>query len=206
MTPPEVQPVYLLMPSGGWERAGAPIEAFIDTIAVDPVIAERVLLAVVEYSTFINELYPLGDQLEDAALVTVSNFDGLSYASAFESLVRLMEYDRYRLSDDGVRLGRPLVIAIVHRAPADDDAWLDEHKGIVGREGEAAPVIEVVATDPSARAFADEIAFPSRRCAVATPPVNAGARAAAIVAAAFARGIGVGVESAEGLLNAGLAP
>lgn len=185
MRPPELQPVYLVVPSIG---ARDSVAGFVDALAVDPTLAERVLLSVTEYSTFVDELLPLGDRLEAAARVAPSGFTGLSYASAFDGLARLLAYDRYRLAEDGVRIGRPLVVVIVHAAPSIDDSWHEGHRALVDDE-RAAPVVVAVVTDPSAESFAAGVTFPTQRIPATTNPLNAGEAAASIVIDTFTGGL-----------------
>lgn len=178
-----MQPVYLVVPASG---AGEMVAEFVDALAVDPVIAERVLLGVAEYSKFVNELSPLGHRWEDAARVTPSRFEGVSYAATFGGLAQLLDYDRYRLAENGVRIGRPLVIVVLAAAPSSDDAWRDGHLAIAGEDDQAAPVVSAVVTDPSAESFAAGIAYPTGRVSVVSAPMNAGKAAAAIVFKTFA--------------------
>lgn len=199
MIAPEVQPVYLAVPSRGLGsfESDAAIEGFVDALAVHPAAAERVVLGVVEYSTFVNELFSLGGRMEDAARVTVSGFSGTSYASSFEDLARLLEYDRYRLSGQGVRGGRPLIAMILDAAPQPGDQWEDGHRVLV-ESTFGSPVIVAVTTDATALSFADLVAYPTQLRAVATNSTQAGEVAAAIVIRTIAlRGINELSESVD---------
>jgi uncharacterized protein YegL len=201
-----MQPVYLALPSSGWGRGGTDatdvVREFADTVAMRPATAEAMLVGVVEYAGFVHELVPIGAPAEDTARVRVSGFDDLSYASLFTDLTELLEYDRYRLAESGVRAGRPVIVLIVNAAPTPGDAWREAH-AMLTRDGEhglsAPPVITAVAVAPDALCAATEFTFSSRPCPLAMSPASAGRLAAAAAFAACGRGRrGIGVtEEAE---------
>lgn len=187
--PQEVQPVYLLVPSRGY---GMPtpteldpvIAGFIDALAVCPAAAEGMLIGVSEYSTFVNELFPLRAAWEDAVQVSVSGFDDLDFAASFDDLARLVAYDGYRLAGQGVRACRPLIVMILDTAPLPDDDWASGYRALCGTADEAdhaAPIIVTVALNATAREFAKTIAHPAVWTSVAGNVDGAGALAASAV-------------------------
>jgi uncharacterized protein YegL len=186
VTAPEVLPVYLAVPSSGTAPLGAAdpvIASFADGLALHPTMTERVLLGVVEYSQFANELCPLGTTLESAAHLAVSGFDGISFGALFNGMAQLLEYDRYRLSGHGVRLGRPVLAVIVNSTPSVGDCWHDDHRSLIDLSdavGRGAPVVVAVSTAAAAVEDAAAMASSADLHATATDSARAGEVAASL--------------------------
>ncbi len=175
MSPP-LRPVYLVLPSSGWEHgardASVVISGFADTVAMCPATAEAMLLGVVEYADFSHELAPIGTSAETLAAIKLSGFDGLSFANLFTGLTELLDYDRYRLEESGVRAGRPAIVLVLNTAPARDDGWQRAHALLTrepGRSVSAPPAISVVAVTAEAHCAAGDFTFPARSGLLASP-------------------------------------
>ncbi|WP_071288554.1 hypothetical protein [Mycolicibacterium llatzerense] len=166
-------PVYLAVPS---TMRGVPA-AFVDRLAVDPVAADRMLLATTEYSTFVHELSALGTPVEYQSGVDVSTFEGLNFAAAFGDLARLIAYDRHRTAEQGIRTGRPIVALIVETPPAADDNWAPAHADLIA----AGVTVAAVSCRPEAAAAAAAMASPVGGCAAASTGRAAGNAAAALL-------------------------
>ena len=200
MSAPRLQPVYLALPSRGLGEvapqlgASTAITAFVDHLARHPATAESAAVGAVEFCAFVNELGPLGTPLRTIARLSVSGFDGLSYTALFDELAALLRYDAYRLVDDRCRLGRPMIALLLDAPPAADDDWKPAHCRLTAPDDDdTVPEILTVAISPAAQSFAEQVAFPAERSAVAAGPADAGRRAAALTLAAGApqrRGIG----------------
>ncbi len=79
MTRP-LRPVYLALPSYRTDDSAVLCSGFVDELARRPQVDEDVLLGIVEFATFVNELAPLGGSLEQCAGAQVSGFRGVDYA------------------------------------------------------------------------------------------------------------------------------
>jgi uncharacterized protein YegL len=211
VTAPEVLPVYLVLPSRPSDRpdgtGGLTTAAdFVDALALHPTTGERVLLGVIEYSDFANELAPLCDRLDAASRVNVSGFDGLDFAAVLTSLAAQLDYDRFRFAQRDSRIGRPVVVLIVDAEPADGEDWREAHDALVraGDDTSTAPVVVAVATDSALLPFAEAMSFPSRYgCAVANGAA-AGELAASVAIRILERGgIGMTCEPHDGLPTKG---
>lgn len=178
MISPLSQPVYLAVPSRSLHDA--PVEDFFaefaDRVARSAVATDRVRLAVVEYCDFLNELAPLGTALADVAHLRVSGFRGTDYRALFDGLGQMLDYDRYRLSGTGARMGRPFILVVADRAPRPDDHWRGAHSPLFGAAG---PQMRVLATTRAVSGFAQRTSFP--------PPARLEITAVADLAAQAAR-------------------
>ncbi|WP_370500180.1 hypothetical protein NWT09_31010 [Mycolicibacterium sp. jd] len=168
------------------------IPDFVDHLALNPASVERTLIGVAEYSSFLNELCPLGSPVEKIVSTVVSGFDGINYAQLFNGLAELLEYDRHRVE---LPLGRPVVVLIVTQPPARDDEWSGAYQRLICAEdpSTAGRVLLVLATGDSTLEPADAMACPPGISRAGSSAVGIGAAAAQLVIDVLAgvhRGIG----------------
>ena len=184
MTRP-LRPVYLAVPSYRTDDSAPLCSGFVDELARRPQVDEDVLLGIVEFATFVNELTPLGGSLEQCAGAQVSGFRGVDYAGLFDGLALLLDYDAYRLSSSAIRIGHPVIVMVLDTPPAPDDDWRASHRKLCSTE----MFITAVCLSDHVESFGDAVAIPSGNCA-RTTDVHHAARAAAASVAAQVWGIG----------------
>lgn len=184
MTRP-LRPVYLALPSSRTDDSAVLCSGFVDELARRPQVDDDVLLGIVEFATFVNELAPLGGSLEQCAGAQVSGFRGVDYAGLFDGLALLLDYDAYRLSSSAIRVGHPVVVMVLDTPPASDDDWRASHRKLCSTE----MFITAVCLGDHVESFADAVAIPSGHRVRATDAHHA-ARAAAAAVAAQVWGIG----------------
>jgi hypothetical protein len=178
-----LRPVYLAVPSNAaLEQAMAP--EFVDRLARDPATIERVAVGVVEFATFVNELAALSTSLEIVARAAVSGFAPSHYAALFGDAAALLDYDRYRFAERGIRLGPPALVVVVDHPAAPDDPWDDARRTFL-RAGRRTwglpPVIAAVSTRPETDSLAQQMCAPTGTFWSARPLIGAGEAAAALL-------------------------
>lgn len=148
------RPVYLMLPSHRTSDSAALCAGFVDQLARWPQVDEDVLLGIVEFSTFTNELAPLGHPLDQSARAQLSGFAGTCYAGLFDGMAGIVAYDAYRFAAARRRLGVPLIVVVIDTPPEPDDQWAPA----LHRLREFGPMIVAIEVGGEADGFAGDIA------------------------------------------------
>lgn len=173
------RPVYLMLPSHRTSDSAALCAGFVDQLARWPQVDEDVLLGIVEFSTFTNELAPLGNPLDQSARVQLSGFVGTCYEGLFDGMAGIVEYDAYRFAGEGRRLGVPIIVVVIDTPPDPDDQWAPALHRLCG----VGPMIVAVGVGGKADGFAGDISQTTGPSVSASDADDAALLAAAAVSA-----------------------
>ncbi len=132
-------PVYIVVDVGGAagqqivDFVGPVIDSLFRRISADPMLDERLSLAVWEFADEVSVLTPLV-HLTDVAKIPRPRAGGESgYSTMFRRLKEHIDADVTRLRDQGLPVVRPCVLLFTTGKPCDTD-WRTEHRLLVGEQ------------------------------------------------------------------------
>jgi uncharacterized protein YegL/tetratricopeptide (TPR) repeat protein len=142
---PTVLPVYIVCDESS-SMSGEPIRAVndalavvINTLALNPVISEKIRLSVIGFSDSAHVLLPLTDLATTAAIPPLFPQGAASFGKAFDLLYEVIPTDLSRMSKDGSRLFRPVIFFLSDGHPTDD--WAPSYRRLTDRKWSQHPRI-----------------------------------------------------------------
>ncbi|MER5620224.1 VWA domain-containing protein [Streptosporangium sp. NPDC002544] len=141
----QVLPFYLVCDES-YSMQGAPLDAInrelpeiYREIASNPVVADKIRLGVIGFSTTANVLLPLADLNELQSIPQLSPQGVTNYGAAFSRLRTTIEQDIRELKQAGHVPFRPTVFFLTDGQPTDD--WHAEHQRLTDPGFSARPTI-----------------------------------------------------------------
>lgn len=142
-------PVYIVVDVGGAagqqivDFVGSLIDSLFFSIAVDPMLDERLFLSVWEFADEVSVLTPLVHTTDVAEIPQLRAGGESGYSTMFRRLKEHIDADVTRLQMQGLPVFRPLVLLFTTGKPYDTD-WRTEHRLLVGEQNPFHPNLIVL--------------------------------------------------------------
>lgn len=138
-------PVYIVVDTsaslmGDMDAVNSSLAELLDVLRSEPLVADRVRVAVIQFDSGAREAIPLSDIRNLATLPTLVASGSTNYGEVFRLVRELVPRDVAALKDEGERVFRPLVFFISDGSPMDD-GWREELRWLQSSEFRERPTI-----------------------------------------------------------------